>query len=245
MKHNIHPSLASLAVDISTLTPDPKNARLHDSRNHDAIVTSYAKHGQRKPIVVQRRMTTEEVSVPMDAFNPTGKRIETKVELVVRAGNGQLAAAKELGWTHLAAVVVEEDDRDAIAYAIRDNRTAELAEWDWKVIAEEIASFDTSEGEKFEDLGWSDAELIPLRQTDWFKEATGQLEDHKRDPKPDKDASDKEEVTIVGKDAVSFLEAMTLMRERFGEPGMNAGHVIGRLARHYLATMNHSQSPTN
>lgn len=233
MKHGIIPSLASLAVDISTLNHDPKNARLHDSRNHDAIVKSYAKHGQRKPLVVQRMS-------------------DKGVAMVVRAGNGQLAAAKELGWTHVAAVVIDENDRDAIAYAIRDNRTAELAEWDWQVIAEEVASFDMAakeagEGERFEDFGFSEAELVPIRQTDWFLEATGQLEDHTRNKpdKGDKDGVEKEEVTITGKDAVAFIEAMTLMRERFGEPGMNPGHVIGRLARHYLATVNHSQSPTN
>jgi hypothetical protein len=87
---------------------------------------------------------------------------------------------------------------------------------------------------------------VPLRQTDWFLEATGQLEDHQRKkPEDDDGDKDKQAVTIVGKDAASFIEAMTLMRERFGEPGMNPGHVIGRLARHYLATVNHSQSPTN
>jgi hypothetical protein len=226
MKHNIIPPLVPMAVDIALLNPDPKNARLHGERNIDEVVKSYAEHGQRKPIVVQR---VSDKGTPM----------------VVRAGNGQVEAAKKLGWTHIAAVVIDEKDRDAIRFAIRDNRTAELAEWNWQVIAEEAAAEELAGG-RLQDLGWTDAEVIPLRQTTWFMEATGNLEEHQR-AKPDPDDPDKakEEVTITGKDAVAFIEAMTLMRERFGEPGMNAGHVIGRLARHYMATMNHSQAPTN
>lgn len=226
MKHAIHASLATLAVDIATLTPDPRNARLHSERNLDEVAKSYEKHGQRKPIVVQR---VADDGTPM----------------VIRAGNGQVAAAKKLGWTHIAATIVDESDREAIAFAIRDNRTAELAEWDWQVIANEAARFE-QDGSSLTELGWTESEVIPLRQTTWFLEQTGQLEDHQRKPKDETPSdSQKEEVTITGKDAVSFIEAMTLMRDRFGEPGMNAGHVIGRLARHYLATINHSQSPTN
>jgi len=232
MKHGIHPSLVSLAVPLADLKPDPMNARLHSKRNIAEVVTSYKEHGQRKPIVVQKR-TTE-----------TGA-----TEFVVRAGNGQCEAARELGWTHIAAVVVEEGDRDAVKFAIRDNRTAELAEWDWHVLAQEDAAFANAGGLGLTELGWSEAEVLPLRQTSWFMEATGQLEDHSREkPGDDKDKDDgkkKQEVTIVGEDAVSFIEAAALMRERFGEPGMNLGHVVGRLARHYLATLNHSKSPTN
>jgi hypothetical protein len=243
-RHGIHPSLASLAVPLDTLTPDPRNARLHDDRNIEAVKKSYEVHGQRKPIVVQRRVITEQVDVPMDAFAPSGKRTQTKVEHIVRAGNGQLAAAQALGWSHIAAVIIEEDDRDAIAFAIRDNRTAELAEWDWQVISTEIAEFDTTDGEKFEDLGWSTTELLPLRQTEWFMEATGNLEDHQRKPKDELGTGDKVEVTVAGKDAAVFNQAMALMRERFKEPGMNPGHVIGRLAKHYLATIGHSKTET-
>ncbi len=60
--------------------------------------------------------------------------------MVVRAGNATLDAAKQLGWTHLAAVVVDEGDVTATAYAIADNRTAELARWDESALAELLRS---------------------------------------------------------------------------------------------------------
>ena len=102
----IHPSLQHLVVPIHTLHPDPRNARRHDARNLAAIKASLRKFGQRLPIVVQRE------------------------GMIVRAGNGRLQCAKDLGWTEIAAVIVDETDVDAVAFAIADNRTAELATWD-------------------------------------------------------------------------------------------------------------------
>lgn len=108
-KNNILPSLSKLVVPIADLTPDPRNVRWHDERNIEAIMKSLEKFGQRKPIVVQ----------------------DTGELKVIRAGNGTAEAASRLGWTKIAAVIVEEDDTTATAYAIADNRTAELAEWDF------------------------------------------------------------------------------------------------------------------
>jgi ParB-like chromosome segregation protein Spo0J len=115
----LHP----LVVEIGTLTPDAENARSHDERNIESIAASLRRYRQRKPIVVQA----------------DGNR--------VRAGNGTLQAAKRLGWTHIAAVVVEENDVEAAAYAIADNRTAELAEWDFEMFHQLIDKYhlDTTE----------------------------------------------------------------------------------------------------
>jgi len=112
MTDQILDSLRPLAVAIDTLQLDPRNARTHPERNVVAIARSLAEFGQRKPIVVQRQ------------------------GLVVRAGNGAVLAARSLGWTQIAAVVVDEGDVRATAYAIADNRTAELAEWDDALLAE-------------------------------------------------------------------------------------------------------------
>lgn len=103
--------LRGLAVPIGELHPDPSNARKHNDKNIEAIIASLHRFGQRIPIVVQRQ------------------------GMVVRAGNGRLEAAKRMGWTHVAAVVVDEASVDATAYAIADNRTAELAEWDDETLA--------------------------------------------------------------------------------------------------------------
>jgi len=133
--HNIAESLRGLAVDIASLTPDPANVRAHSERNMDAVKGSLARFGQLKPIVVQ------------------------KDGLVVRAGNATLAAAKALGWTHIAATIEEMDDVAATAYGIADNRTAELAEWDQEGLAELLEQMP-------EDLcavaGYTDEELAAL-----------------------------------------------------------------------------------
>lgn len=222
--HGIHASLAGLAVEIAGLTPDPRNARLHDERNIREVMESYKAHGQRKTIVVQRQADN-------------GQR------MVVRAGNGQMEAAKRLGWTHIAAVVVDENDRDAIRFAIRDNRTAELAEWDFKVLATEEASL-REYGSSLTELGWTQAEIVPMTETTWFRDATGDVGDHQRNhPDPDKDKEDDERrVQLSVSEYVDFEKAAAVMRDRFHEPKMDLGKIVARLARHYLATLNHSGS---
>ena len=100
---------------IEDLTLDPRNARTHSQKNLDAIATSLTKFGQRKPIVI------------------TG-------DGVVLAGNGTLEAAKSLKWDYIDVSVTPADwDLDtARAYALADNRTAELAEWDEAVLAQQL-----------------------------------------------------------------------------------------------------------
>lgn len=133
LSHIIEP-LRPLAVPCSKLNLDPANARLHDERNLTAIRKSLEQFDQRLPIVVQ------------------------KTGMVVRAGNGRLMAARELGWKHIAAVVTDDADEMAAAFAIADNRTAELASWDPKALADvttQLAeqSFDLTL------LGWDPEEL--------------------------------------------------------------------------------------
>lgn len=133
----IHPDLASLAVEISSLTPDPRNARLHDKRNLAEIAASYSDHGQVKPIVCSR---------------------ETRQVL---AGNGQLEAAKMLGWRKIAAVFLDDDAAQQRKFKLRDNRTAELAHWDVEVLALEFKELDAL-GIDLVTLGWTEVELEPF-----------------------------------------------------------------------------------
>jgi hypothetical protein len=92
-------------VAIADLQPDPENARTHSERNLNAIGKSLAAFGQRKPIVI------------------AGRKIV--------AGNGTVEAARRLGWTEITAVDYPADRiEEARAYAIADNRTAELSLWD-------------------------------------------------------------------------------------------------------------------
>jgi ParB-like chromosome segregation protein Spo0J len=74
--------------------------------------------GQRKPIVVWGR--------------------------TVVAGNGTMAAARSLGWKEIQVARVPDDwNADQVkAYALADNRSAELAEWDDKVLASQLLELD-------------------------------------------------------------------------------------------------------
>jgi DNA modification methylase len=100
---------------ISDLQLDPRNARLHSQKNLDAIKASLTKFGQRKPIVITS-------------------------EGFVLAGNGTMEAAKSLGWDYIEVTITpaDWDLNTARAYALADNRTAELAEWDENVLAKQL-----------------------------------------------------------------------------------------------------------
>lgn len=154
----IHPQLRPLAVSLASLTPDPRNARGHDERNIEAVRQSLMEHGQRKPVVVQKR---ERVVPPKDGNPGT-----VEVDLIVRAGNATCEAAKRLGWRHVAAVLVDEGDKDAIKYALRDNRTAELAEWDLPNLGAELRVL-RDEGVALETIGWEAYEYTPLMEAEW------------------------------------------------------------------------------
>jgi ParB-like chromosome segregation protein Spo0J len=124
-------------IEISKLSNDPANARKHPERNLEAIVASLRRFGQQKPIVI-------------DKSN------------VVRAGNGTIEAAKQLGWTHIDCVRTSLESSDAIAYAIADNRTSELAEWDDDVLASQLNGLLADNEELLLASGFSEDELIKL-----------------------------------------------------------------------------------
>lgn len=129
-------------VNINSLTPDPANARKHDGKNLKAIASSLEKFGQRKPIVVTP-------------------------DSIVVAGNGTLEAAKSLGWTEIAIARTPVGwTWDQIkAFALADNRTAELAEWDDKVLADQLLELDAN-GWELEELGFENLDPYPVENED-------------------------------------------------------------------------------
>lgn len=139
MESNIVEGLKHLVVPIQALNFDPKNTRKHDERNLTAIKASLTKFGQRLPVVVQKN------------------------GMIVRAGNGRLEAMKEMGWSEVAALIVDEDDVNAVAFSIADNRSAELAEWDFGELSEALNMLGESDPDlDLEALGWSDSEIEGL-----------------------------------------------------------------------------------
>jgi DNA modification methylase len=132
-------------VKIETLVFDPANARKHGEKNLSAIKSSLQRFGQQKPIVV-------------DANG------------VVRAGNGTLAAAKALGWKEIAIVRSPLSGSEATAYAIADNRTSELAEWDDDVLSQTLAALQIEDEELALASGFDAKEIDALLAPDEVKE---------------------------------------------------------------------------
>jgi len=124
-------------MPIVDLVPDPRNARHHDERNLETIAASLKTFGQHVPLVASAS------------------------DMVVRVGNGRLEAAKRLGWTHIAAVVVDESEVSAVARAIADNRTGELSEWDIESLEKTLAALERA-GVDLQELGWTEEELRGL-----------------------------------------------------------------------------------
>jgi hypothetical protein len=122
---------------VSDLTPDPANVRLHSDANLDAIRASLLRFGQQKPIVIRS-------------------------DGVVIAGNGTLEAAKALGWSELDVVVTDLAGSDAIAFAIADNRTAELATWDEPQLCQVLMTLRDEGGDKAEGTGFSPSSIEAL-----------------------------------------------------------------------------------
>src|SRR5206468_4752978 len=104
---HIAPGLRGLAVPVKELSLMVGNPRAHPAKNLEAIKAALVEYGQVETILVNRRKQLWEVI----------------------HGNGRLQAALDLGWTHVAANIVDVDDATAKAMAVVLNRTGELATW--------------------------------------------------------------------------------------------------------------------
>lgn len=131
----ITPNLRPLAVPVASLALLPGNPRRGDV---DAVAASLARFGQRKPIVVRAS------------------------DRVIIAGNHTFQAAQRLGWEEIAAVLVDDDDATAQAYALADNRTAELGGYDNELLLELIRLVGVADADLLADTGWSDEAIAEL-----------------------------------------------------------------------------------
>lgn len=132
--------LRPLAVPVSDLVLDPRNARDHGEGSISGIAASLREFGIRKPAVVRRATR------------------------VVIAGNGSIQAARLNGWTHYPVVLVDDDDRTATKFAIADNRTAELSAWNQEQLSALLSEVEADDDELrrvFDDLA---AELPGLAE---------------------------------------------------------------------------------
>jgi ParB-like chromosome segregation protein Spo0J len=137
-------------ISIADLVFDPNNARKHPITNINAIKGSLAKFGQQKPIVVDKKN-------------------------IVIAGNGTLAAAKELGWKTIKATVTDLDDLNKMAFALADNRTSELAIWDTEELNQQLAQLDLNDFD-ISEIGFDEADFKIDKEDDKESNITGSKE---------------------------------------------------------------------
>lgn len=111
----VHPTLDKLTIRLDQLRPRKGNPR---RGNIDAIAESLERNGQYRPVVVNK---------------PTGE---------ILAGNHTYAAAKRLGWTHIAATFVDVDEDHAARIVLADNRTADLGDYDDTLLLDMLKDLD-------------------------------------------------------------------------------------------------------
>ena len=185
---------------MAELYPDPENARLHDSSNLDAIRRSLVNHGQDQPIVVQRE----------------GMRI--------RKGNGRFAVATELGWTHIAAVIIDEGDVDASLRSLLDNRASDLGRWDHERLATLV---DWLRTEKPEEVG------------EIFTPAAAAMVQQAAPPQPQRERTTErvpvKSLVLTDDQYEVVCQAVERLKNREGVPDLKIGRAIELICADFLS----------
>lgn len=119
-------------LPVASLKPYPGNARTHDEEQIIVMVASFGEFGFLNPVL-------------SDANN------------VIIAGHGRVEAAKRLGMKTVPVIRIGNLTPDQVrAYRIADNRIAELAGWDMKILAIEFQHLtDVTVNFPVEATGWT------------------------------------------------------------------------------------------
>ncbi len=183
-------------LPLDQIKPWENNARIHTKRNLEALKASLTEFKQTKPIIVQ------------------------KSSMRIIAGNGTYQAIQALGWEKVACHLLDIDDTKAEAYAIADNRTGLLSQWDDKILTESLqklqengdlslSGFDDLElekmlsfqsGDAFEKISPPPPKQKPASPVQEKKETEGKKEEFKSQPLPEpeekEDAEYEEQITF-------------------------------------------------
>jgi len=136
MEPKVADDLVPLLHPVADLHELPGNPRRGDV---EAVKRSYEAFGQRKPIVAKH---------------------DGEGRAVVVAGNHQLKAVRELGWDEVAVVWADDlSDDQARGFALADNRTADLGDYDDEALVAMLSSLDDIEG-----TGYTAADLDGLME---------------------------------------------------------------------------------
>jgi ParB-like chromosome segregation protein Spo0J len=141
--------LKTEVVDIDSVSPDAANVRTHPDRNLASIKESLARFGQQKPIVVD-------------------------ADGVIRAGNGTWEAAKAMGWAKIAVVRTSLEGLEARAYAIADNRTTDLSQWDDPLLVDALQALSDEDGSLTLAAGFTEEEIQAMTEPPSAMDGDGQ-----------------------------------------------------------------------
>jgi hypothetical protein len=189
-------------VPIGDLILDPDNARGHPQRNIDAIRSSLEQFGQVKPCVVH-------------AF-------EQATQWTVIAGNGLVEAAREMGFQLIAVSRFEGTDDEARAFALADNRTGELSEWDLPTLAVQLSYIHEETDIALPSLGWEKFEYAPLLDSHFTPRDDG--DDHEDD-----DAA-VVRIVLSREQWITCLEAVNELRQ---EGDLTDGEALTEICRRW------------
>lgn len=109
-----HERLSIVHRPIATLTLDPKNPRQHSRKQIRQIAASIEAFGFNVPVLVDQ-------------------------DLKVIAGHGRILACQHLGWAEVPTIQLDHlTPAQARAFMIADNRLTEIAQWDDRLLAEQL-----------------------------------------------------------------------------------------------------------
>jgi hypothetical protein len=118
---NSGPDLAVVWRRIEALRPDPANPRSHSPKQIRQLARSIGAFGFNVPILLDR-------------------------SLRIIAGHGRLLAAQELGWREVPTILLDHlSDARAHAFMIADNRLAENASWNDRLLAQQLKELSLAE----------------------------------------------------------------------------------------------------
>jgi len=127
------PTMTVENVLLTSISPDPDNARKHDERDILAKMAILRKYGQQKPLVVDKND-------------------------VIVAGNGFYEAARRLEYKTISVVRTGLEGAEARLYAIADNRTGEMSTWNLPVLQATLGVL-ALDGLDLTVTGWNDIEI--------------------------------------------------------------------------------------
>lgn len=153
----------------ATLKPHPRNVRVHPEDNILAIMTSLISFGQQKPIVVDALNQVIAGNGTLESFTRLSK---------MKPGDAREFLIKKLNWTvgvnakvatwanEFATIQYVKTNLTGIkaeAFAIADNKTSDMSEFNYELLAEVMKTPNMD----LISTGFKSYELEPLLEADW------------------------------------------------------------------------------